>query len=68
LIAAHGVVFDTTSRTLWVSEAPHLLGRFVAFDLRQELSGARPEVRPAVGADPLLGSDELARLPAANRR
>jgi hypothetical protein len=68
LIAAHGVVFDTTSRTLWVSEAPHLLGRFVAFDLRQELSGARPEVRPAVDADPLLGSDELARLPAANRR
>lgn len=34
LIATHGVVMDTERRVLWVSEAPHLLGRFVAFDLR----------------------------------
>jgi isopenicillin-N N-acyltransferase like protein len=40
-IATHGVVFDTTSRTLWVSEAPHLRGRFIAFDLRRELSSER---------------------------
>jgi isopenicillin-N N-acyltransferase-like protein len=33
LIATHGVVMDTTERALWVSEYPHLLGRFVRFDL-----------------------------------
>ncbi len=38
LIATHGVVMDTGRRVLWVSEAPHLLGRFVAFDLRQTLA------------------------------
>jgi isopenicillin-N N-acyltransferase-like protein len=38
LIAAHGVVMDTASRMLWVSESPHLLGRFVAFDLSAMLS------------------------------
>lgn len=44
LIATHGVVMDTGSRTLWVSVAPHLLGRFVAFDLRRMLApGYAPE-------------------------
>jgi isopenicillin-N N-acyltransferase like protein len=34
LIATHGVVADTTERTLWVSAFPHLSGKFVRFDLR----------------------------------
>lgn len=38
LIATHGVVFDATARKLWVSEGPHLLGRFLAFDLRERLN------------------------------
>lgn len=37
-IATHGVVFDTTTRQLWVSEGPHLAGRFVLFDLRELLA------------------------------
>jgi isopenicillin-N N-acyltransferase like protein len=32
-IATHGVVFDLTSRAAWVSEGPHLSGRFVKIDL-----------------------------------
>ncbi len=32
-IATHGVIGDTRTRVLWVSEAPHLSGRFVEFDL-----------------------------------
>jgi isopenicillin-N N-acyltransferase like protein len=32
-IATHAVVMDSTDRTLWVSEGPHLLGRFLRFDL-----------------------------------
>jgi hypothetical protein len=32
-IATHGVVFDLTTRAAWVSEGPHLSGRFVKIDL-----------------------------------
>ena len=39
LIAAHGVVFDTTARKIWVSMPPHLLGRFVEFHLDELLTG-----------------------------
>jgi isopenicillin-N N-acyltransferase like protein len=43
-IATHGVIGDTRSRLLWVSEAPHLSGRFVEFDLGRMLDRAyRPE-------------------------
>lgn len=55
-IATHGVIFDTASRTLWVSEAPHLLGRFVAFDLRRLLDRSYVPAAsdlPALPADPL---------------
>lgn len=62
LIATHGVVMQTAERLLWVSESPHLLGRFVRFDLTRLLS---PDYDPKVSdslatlpADPLLESDE----------
>lgn len=35
LIATHGVVMDATARKIWVSEGPHLAGRFIAFDLKK---------------------------------
>jgi hypothetical protein len=58
LIATHGVVFNTRERELWVSEAPHLLGRFVRVDLR-ELFGpssqpGAPRPLVTIDADPLL--------------
>jgi hypothetical protein len=37
-IATHGVVMDTTARVIWVSEGPHLRGRFVRFDVGRLLS------------------------------
>jgi isopenicillin-N N-acyltransferase-like protein len=56
-IATHGVVMDATARMLWVSEAPHLLGRFVRFDLKRELAAdVDPKVlpeRPFIPADSL---------------
>jgi hypothetical protein len=66
LIATHGVVMDTTALTLWVSESPHLLGRFVAFDLQRLLApGYDParELAPlrTIPADPLLTSGEYER-------
>jgi len=66
LIATHGVVMDTKQRILWVSESPHLLGRFVGFDLRRMLaSDYDPEQTnelPASSEDPLLTSGDYARF------
>ncbi len=66
IIATHGVVMDTTAKALWVSEYPHLLGRFVRFDLQRLLAdGFDPKTDvsaeggpgfAAVPADPLLST------------
>jgi hypothetical protein len=37
LIATHSVVMDSTARVLWVSEGPHLAGRYLRFDLTRLL-------------------------------
>lgn len=55
LIATHGVVMDATDKTLWVSEYPHLLGRFVRFDLEKLL---------AEGFDPTKDGAEIVAVPA----
>ncbi len=39
-IATHAVVMDSTDRSLWVSEGPHLMGRFLRFDLAKLLDPA----------------------------
>jgi len=66
LIATHGVVMDTKQRVLWVSESPHLLGRFVAFDLKRRLASdyepERESELPASSEDPLLSSGDYARF------
>jgi hypothetical protein len=59
LIATHGVVMDATARALWVSEGPHLVGRFLRFDLGRLLDPAfEPEQdvdEPAIiEEDPIL--------------
>ncbi len=58
LIATHAVVADATDRVLWVSEGPHLAGRFLRFDLRKLLDPAASpgEDEPLVtfAADPIL--------------
>ena len=38
LIATHGVVIDTTAGVMWVSEGPHLQGRFIRFDTTKALA------------------------------
>jgi hypothetical protein len=69
LISTHAVVMETATRRLWVSEAPHSLGRFVAFDLAELLDPSHAadadEKHAVIAADPLLQSDEYARRPAA---
>ena len=61
-VAAHGVVIDATARVLWVSEAPHLSGRFVRFDLGA-LAGAAPSPLDAAGLDALPARAALASPP-----
>jgi hypothetical protein len=61
MIATHGIVADTTARTLWVSAGPHLSGRFVRLDLRELLA---PDHDPRMddGREvPSLPEDPLAR-------
>ncbi|MCC7535498.1 MAG: hypothetical protein IT379_04770, partial [Deltaproteobacteria bacterium] len=68
LLAAHGVVADLTARVLWVSESPHLLGRFVRFDvgaLRTSEGLARSATAPdegAIAADPMTSDGRYARF------
>jgi isopenicillin-N N-acyltransferase-like protein len=56
-IATHGVLFDTRTKTLWVSEAPHLSGKFVAFDLERMLAD---DYRPRRAPLPFLPAASLA--------
>jgi hypothetical protein len=60
LIATHGVVIDTTARVMWVSEGPHLLGRFIRFDVGRLLAkGYDPKIEHDIVAtepDPLLSA------------
>ena len=65
LIATHGVIMQTGSRTLWVSEAPHLLGQFRSFDLRLLLAESYDPAQDATPGetlpeDPLLSRGEYA--------
>jgi isopenicillin-N N-acyltransferase-like protein len=50
LIATHGVVIDTTDKTMWVSEGPHLLGRFIRFDVARLLAA---DQNPQADEDPI---------------
>lgn len=64
LIATHGVVMDTGRRVLWVSEAPHLLGRFVGFELDRVFTpdyDPRKNELASLPADALLTSGEYSR-------
>jgi hypothetical protein len=53
LIATHGVVMDATARVIWVSEGPHLSGRFIRFDVGRLL---------APGYDPTTDHESIVTL------
>lgn len=61
LIATHSVVMDSTARVMWVSEGPHLLGRFIRFDLARLLD---PTYQPVEEPLVTVSEDPLYRLPA----
>ncbi|MFO0549995.1 MAG: C45 family peptidase [Polyangiaceae bacterium] len=55
VIATHSVVMDSTDLVIWVSEGPHLMGRYVAFDLKKLLD---------LSYDPSSSPTPLVTLPA----
>ena len=60
IIATHSVVVDATSLTIWVSTGPHLLGKYVGFDLKRELGGeAQLPEPPDLPDDPIAQTDEF---------
>jgi len=73
LIASHSVVLDLTARTAWVADAPHGLGRFVAYslDLGAAAEPADPRLaalsRLAVEPDPWLLSGGYSDFQAARK-
>ena len=62
VIATHSVVMDTTARALWISEGPHLVGRYLRFDLGRLFDPAfvprKDDPVTAVPADPILANGE----------
>jgi hypothetical protein len=74
LIATHSVVMDATARVIWVSEGPHLVGRYLRFDVGRLLDPAfQPgpdEPVESLPEDPLLtggGYDAWVRSGAPHR-
>ncbi len=63
-IATHGVVFDLTAKEAWVSEGPHLSGRFVKIDLGTLVStkeGIVPKVElETIPADEVMSDGRYA--------
>jgi len=57
LIATHGVVFDLADKALWVSEGPHLSGRFVKIALGPIV--AVTDGPPLVATELAIGPDEV---------
>jgi isopenicillin-N N-acyltransferase like protein len=75
LIATHGVVMDATDRVIWVSEGPHLAGRFLRFDVGRLLAaGYDPAADPAgaepaaIAADPILTNGQYEAWVTAGSR
>ncbi len=58
--AAHSAIFDVTAMALYVSEGPGAMGRFRAFDLRDELGGSGPRFAPLSPIPPAGDDDRLA--------
>lgn len=58
LIATHSVVFNASSRILYVSRGPGLAGEFLGYDLRRSFAAHRPVRAGVLPRDPLV-SDEL---------
>lgn len=62
IIATHSVVMDTTARALWVSEGPHLVGRYLKFDLARLFDPAfvphKDDPIAAIPADEILANGE----------
>lgn len=60
LIATHSVIADASAGILWINEGPHILGRYIGYDLRRELLGEERPTPVDLPPDPLRDGEELA--------
>ncbi len=71
IVSTHSVVADLTTRTLWVSEGPRTLGRYVRIDLPARLrdgdAAAAAEAAGDLPADPALTDGTWDRLRVGER-
>lgn len=52
LIASHGVLFESQSQTLYVSEGPSMTGAFRAYDIQESFKQKRPVEKTRLPPDP----------------
>lgn len=58
LIAAHGVVFDSKDRVLYVTQGPSMQGAFKAYDIERSFEEKRPVEKRGIGSDPSLSLED----------
>lgn len=64
LIASHGVLFDSLSKTLYVSEGPSLSGAFRAYDIEKSFAAKAPIEKAKLPADPQLSREQYTTFKA----
>ncbi len=62
LIATHGVIFDSSEGTLYVSKGPSLTGEFYGFDLAKSFAQKKPVLRAILAADKEIPPADYARI------
>jgi isopenicillin-N N-acyltransferase like protein len=58
LIAAHGILFDSKSQTLYVGEGPSMSGAFRAYDIQKTFAQKTPVEKEALPADKAVSKEQ----------
>ncbi len=62
LIASHGVLFDSLTKTLYVSQGPSLSGAFRAYDIEKSFAAKAPIEKAILTSDPLVSAEQYSTL------
>jgi len=64
LIAHHAIIFEPEKKLVWISTAPWLLGKFVAYDLNKVFSSKKADNREIYEAQLTIPADDFAASPS----
>lgn len=62
LIAAHGVLFDSKTQTLYVSEGPSMSGAFRTYDIQKTFAQKTPVEKESLPADKAVSKEQYQTL------